>query len=273
MKTLFKIFCNGTEKFGKFFLLSLKYNFNLLVPLEMTNYRHNMRLSANFESSGLLLKGLNKLFSPNERWVLSRNTLDSTGYNYTTFEKLEFTWLYSFKINANNTLSTRMTAGAIVALDKDSYLPYEKGFYLGTSNSMRGWGYRGLGPGSYEHGKDSLFTGDVKIELNLEYRGTIYRSFKFGIFADLGNIWLSRKNDDMPGAEFKFNRFYKELAFDAGIGLRIDLDFLVLRVDYAVPFYDPTRGSVGRWINKRWMEGPHPIRWGEGLKIAIGYAF
>lgn len=261
------------EKFGKFFLLSLKYNFNLLVPLELTNYRHNMRLSANFESSGLLLKGLNKLFSPNERWVLSRNTLDSTGYNYTTFEKLEFTWLYSFKINANNALSTRMAVGAMIPLDKDSYIPYERGFYMGTSNSMRGWGYRGLGPGSYAHGRDSLFTGDVKIELNLEYRGTIYRSFKFGLFADLGNIWLSRKNEDMPGAEFNFHRFYKELALDAGVGLRIDLDFLVIRVDYAVPIYDPTRSDVGRWINAQWENAPHPIKWAEGLKVAIGYAF
>lgn len=261
------------NRFGKFFLLSLKYNLNLLVPLEVTNFRHNMRLSANFESSGLLLKGLNRLISPNERWVLSRNSLDSSGYNYTSFEKLEFTWLYSFKINANNTFSTRMTAGAIIPLDDESYMPYERGFYMGTSNSMRGWGYRGVGPGSYEHGRDSLFTGDIKLELNFEYRGTIYRTLKYGIFADVGNIWLSRECADMPGAEFKFKRFYRELAFDAGIGIRIDLDFLVLRVDYAIPFYDPTRGSVGKWINSRWLEGRHAIHWGEGLKIAIGYAF
>lgn len=261
------------EKFGKFFLLSLKYNFNLWVPLEVTNYRHNMRLSANFESSGLLLKGLNALFSPNERWVLSRNTLDSSGYNYTTFERLEFTWLYSYILNAKNTISTRLTAGAIIPLDKESYLPYERGFYMGTSNSMRGWGYRGLGPGSYERGRDSLFTGDVKIEWNLEYRGTIYQTFKYGIFADVGNIWLSKKNDDMPGADFDFHRFYKELAIDAGIGIRIDLDFLVIRVDYALPIYDPTRSSIGRWINKNWMSGPRALRWGDGLKVAIGYAF
>jgi len=262
------------NKFGKFIMLSLKYNFDFLVPFSFEKRQHNMRMSVNFESSGLFLKGLNAIFKPGERWVLSRNHLDDEGYNYTTFEKLEYTWNYTYKINSNNTVAMRMNAGAIVPLDKDSYVPYERGFYLGTSNSMRGWSYRGLGPGSYEHGKDSLFTGDVKIEANLEYRGTLYRSFKYGIFADLGNIWLTRNHTDMPGAEFKLNRFYKELALDVGIGLRLDFDFLVFRLDIAVPLYDPTRTSVGRWLNNRWFdEGPRNYRLAQGVKFAIGYAF
>lgn len=261
------------DKFGKFMLMSLKYNFNFLVPFSSEKRNHNMRLSINAESSGLLLKGLNALFTKDHRWVFNRNALDSTGYNYTTYEKLEFTWNYTYKINRNNAIAMRMNAGAIIPLDKDSYVPYERGFYLGTSNSMRGWGYRGLGPGSYEHGKDSLFTGDIKFEFNLEYRGTIYRSFKYALFSDIGNIWLSRKYDDMPNAEFAFNRFYKELAVDLGVGIRLDFDFFVIRVDYAVPIYDPTRMSRGSVINSRWLSGSHRFNWFDGLKIAIGYAF
>ena len=161
-----------------------------------------MHLSVNAESCGTILMGLNKLISPNERWVIGRNQLDSTGYNYTAFEKVDILWNYTYTINNDNAIAMRSDVGFIIPLDKDSYIPYEKGFYLGTSNSMRGWSYRGLGPGSYQHGEDTLYTGDIKIEVNLEYRGTIYRSFKYGIFADVGNIWLSRKNDDMPGAEF-----------------------------------------------------------------------
>lgn len=261
------------NKFGKFMLLSLKYNFNYLVPFSSEKRNNNMRLSINFESSGLLLKGLNALFTPDHRWIINQNSLDSTGYNYSTFEKLEFTWNYTYKINSNNAFATRVNAGAIVPLDKDSYVPYEKGFFMGTSNSMRGWGYRGLGPGSYEHGRDSLFTGDIKIEWNIEYRGTIYRSFKYGIFSDIGNIWLSRKSDDMPNAEFAFDRFYKEFAINVGLGIRLDFDFFVIRVDYAVPIHDPARTSQGCWINENWMSGPHKLRWGDGLKVAIGYAF
>ena len=262
------------NKFGKFFLLSFKYSMNYLVPFAITRNNHNMRISVNFESSGLLLKGLNTLFTPDHRWTISRNSLDSTGYSYSTFEKIETTWNYTYKFNKNNSIATRLSAGAMIPLDKDSYIPYERGFYLGTSNSMRGWGYRGLGPGAYEHGKDSLYTGDIKIEWNLEYRGTLYKSFKFGIFTDIGNIWLARKSDDMPNAEFAFNRFYKELAIDVGVGLRLDFNFLIFRVDYAVPIYDPTRTSLGPWINWRWLVNPsRPFRWGNGIKIAIGYAF
>ena len=127
---------------------------------------------------------------------------------------------------------------------------------------------------SYEHGRDSLFTGDVKIELNLEYRGTLYRSFKYGIFADAGNIWLTRDYGDMEGANFDIRRFYKEFALDAGVGLRLDFGFFVIRVDYAVPLYDPTRTSIGRWINKKWfINDGRRLALQNGLKFAIGYAF
>ena len=262
------------NKFGKFVLFSAKYTFNYLIPVSLESRRHNMHLSVSAESCGTLLLGLNKLFSPNERWVLSRNNLDSLGYNYTTFEKIDVLWNYTYTIDNLNSIAMRSDMGFILPIDKDSHIPYEKGFYMGTSNSMRGWSYRGLGPGSYVHGEDTLYTGDIKLEFNLEYRGTIYRSFKYGIFADVGNIWLARKNDDMPGAEFSFKRFYKELAVDAGVGLRLDFNFFVIRVDYAVPIYDPTRSDEqGRVINSEWLHSPHRYRIFQGLKIAIGYAF
>lgn len=260
-------------KFGKYLLLSLKYNFDYLVPISLEKPNHKMRLSLKFESSGLLLKALNAMFAPDHRWVLCKNSLDSVGYEYTTYEKLEATWHYSYKINKNNSIATRLNVGGIVPIDKASEIPYERGFYVGTSNSMRGWGYRGLGPGSYEHGKDSLFTGDIKFEWNFEYRGTLYRSFKYGLFTDIGNIWLARKHEGMEGAEFSFARFYKELAVDVGVGIRLDFDFFVIRIDYAVPIYDPTRRIQGVWINKDWNSGERKMKWGNGIKVAIGYAF
>ena len=263
------------NKFGKFLLISAKYNFNYLVPMSLESRKHNMNLSLICESSGLLIKGLNAIFSPNEHWVLAKNVLDSVGYDYSTFEKVNLIWNYTYTINNNNAFAMRVDIGGIIPLDKYSYIPYEKGFYLGTSNSMRGWSYRGLGPGSYKHSSDSLYTGDIKMEFNIEYRGTIYRSVKFGIFADIGNIWLSRKEEDMPGAEFSFKRFYKELALDAGIGLRLDLKFLVIRLDYALPIYDPTRrDEYGLFFNANWIKkDPRGFNFFDGLKLAIGYAF
>lgn len=233
-----------------------------------------MHLSVSCESSGALLRALNAIFTPEKRWVLSKNKLDSLGYDYTTFEKVDVLWNYTYSINKDNAIATRAEMGFVIPIDKDSYIPYEKGFYMGTSNSMRGWGYRGLGPGSYQHGRDTLYTGDIKIEFNIEYRGTLYRSFKYAIFTDVGNIWLSKKYDDMPGADFSFTRFYKELAVDVGIGLRLDFDFFVIRLDYAVPIYDPMRSSEqGKTINIKWLDPPHSLRFSQGLKLAIGYAF
>jgi hypothetical protein len=262
------------EKFGKFFLLSSKYSFNFLVPKFMDSRKHNMHLLVNCESSGLLLKGLNALFSPNERWILSANGLDDEGYEYSTFEKVDVQWNYTYTINNDNSVAMRADMGAMIPLDKYSVIPYERGFFMGTSNSMRGWGYRGLGPGSYQRKDDTLYTGDIKLELNIEYRGTLYRSFKYALFVDAGNIWLSRKADDMPGAEFSFKRFYKEIAVDVGAGLRLDFDFFVIRIDYAVPIYDPNRSDEqGRLINGKWLKPPHRWRFGNGFKLAIGYAF
>ena len=84
----------------------------------------------------------------------------------------------------------------------------------------------------------------------------------------------ARKSEDMPGAEFSFKRFYKEFAVDVGVGLRLDFDFFVIRVDWALPIYDPTRGDAqGRVINSEWMHNPHRLRLANGLKLAIGYAF
>lgn len=264
------------NKFGKFFLLSFKYNMNFLVPFNIESKHHSMRVSVSMESSGLVLKGLNQLFSPDRRWTINLfKHEDDMSYNYSVFEKVEATWNYTYRVDKKNSFATRLSLGAIIPLDKESQIPYERGFYVGTSNSMRGWGYRGLGPGSYEHKKDSLYTGDIKIEWNIEYRGPIYKAFKFGVFCDVGNIWLAKKNDDMPNAEFAFNRFYKELAIDVGVGLRLDFNFLVFRLDYALPIYDPTRSSDGSWVNIRWLSdnATRPFRFRDGFKLAIGYAF
>ena len=122
------------------------------------------------------------------------------------------------------------------------------------------------------------YTGDVKLEMNLEYRGTIYKAFKYGVFVDAGNVWLSRPYEGMKDAEFSFKRFYKELALCAGVGIRLDFNFFIIRLDYAVPFYDPRLKEYGGpWINKEWMAAKDKDSklwyWAQGFKFAIGHAF
>ena len=158
-------------------------------------------------------------------------------------------------------------------------MPFEKSFYLGGSNSMRAWDYRTLGPGSYyneanENLKNDIRTGDMKIEMNFEYRGTLYKFIKYGVFVDAGNIWLTHKDEDMPNAEFNFRRFYKEIALGAGVGIRLDFNFFIIRVDAAVPIYDPGKAEGDHWIGvaptdkgRMWLNRPINIIFG------IGHAF
>ena len=259
------------KRFDQFFLLSFKYNFNYVVPFKKYKQKNNMRFTLLFESSGLLLTGLNALFTPNERWTMG-------DYKYICYEGLEFIFKYSRTINDNNSFAMRVNAGVKLPLGSESTIPYELGYYLGGSSSMRGFPYRRVGPGAYYGGRRVEYTGDVKFELNLEYRGTIYKAFKYGVFIDAGNVWMSRKYGGMENAEFNFKRFYKELAFCAGVGIRLDFNFFIIRLDYAVPFYDPRlEFAGGPWINKKWTEGRNKIDklwyWAQGFKFAIGHAF
>jgi outer membrane protein assembly factor BamA len=165
-----------------------------------------------------------------------------------------------------------MNIGLALPLFNSKDIPFEKSFYLGGANSMRAWGFRALGPGSYYTENYMQRTGDVKLEMNLEYRGTIYKAIKFGIFADMGNVWLYRPYKDMPNADFQFNRFYKEIALGAGFGLRFDFNFFILRLDYGIPIYDPSKPMNNHWINQSWTKNKL-WKWGQGFQFAIGHAF
>jgi outer membrane protein assembly factor BamA len=131
-------------------------------------------------------------------------------------------------------------------------MPYIKQFFAGGPNSLRGWGFRRLGPGgydTYELNQNSLDqTGDIKFEFNVEYRFNIFKSFKGALFSDLGNVWLIKEDPSKPLANFDSKRFAKELAWDVGMGLRMDLSFFVMRFDVGFALYDPAFPEGDRWI-------------------------
>ena len=146
-------------------------------------------------------------------------------------------------------------------------LPFERSFYGGGSNGLRGWLYRTVGPGGYApESEDIEKTGDLQLELNAEYRFPIYNIFNGAVFVDAGNVWAYHPNESMPNAEFKFNSFYKQLALDAGIGIRIDVSFLMIRIDFAYAMRNPYPDENGNY----W-------RFGKGknfrMQMGIGYPF
>ena len=109
-------------------------------------------------------------------------------------------------------------------------------------------------------------TGDIQLEVNAEYRFPIYNIFNGAVFVDAGNVWGFYPNEDMPNAEFRFNSFYKQLALDAGVGLRIDVSFLIIRLDFAYAMRNPFPDETGNY----W-------RFGKGknlrMQMGIGYPF
>ena len=250
------------RKYEENVLFALNYTFNYTHPTKSSRNRFTIRLL--FESSGTLLTGINALFkmpkNDNGAWTFC-------GMNYATYQMAEIDLRYSHVINNKNSVATRFNFGIGIPILNSKVMPFEKSFYLGGANSMRAWAFRTLGPGSYySESRRTERSGDIKIEMNAEYRGTIYKFIKYGIFADIGNIWLVKKDEQMLNAEFKLNRFYKELALATGVGLRLDFNFFIIRIDMALPIYDPNEQEANRWINKNVFKKLY-------IPFAIGYAF
>ena len=214
----------------------------------------------------------------------TENRTDTTQY----FQYLKFTTDFRrhITINETNGVATRLNFGIAYPYGKNQTLPYEKFFFAGGSNSIRAWPPRRLGPGSFKPQlnenpeKDGMFDysvekpGEILIEANIEYRSKLVGFIDWAAFVDVGNVWNFYENPEFPGADFKFNRFYKEIAVGMGLGLRLNFSFLVIRFDYGIKMYDPARDEGERWLGgnlspTNWRGEPGQALW----NIAIGYPF
>jgi outer membrane protein assembly factor BamA len=257
------------NKFHEFFIPSARYMLNYVVRDKNAVPIFNINFS--FETAGLMLYAINAAVSRDKIWTVF-NTFD-----YGTYEKFDFNLTHIKIMNKNNAFATRFIFGMAIPFRKGAIIPFERSFFVGGSNSMRGWTFRQLGPGGYYHETTDFImerVGDMKLELNLEYRGTIYKAFKFGVFSDIGNVWLLSKYEDMPNAEFSFKTFYKQIAACVGVGLHLDFSFFIIRLDYGLPIYDPSNPIGNYWINKQWFNKDNKWWSGtQGIQFGIGYAF
>ena len=223
---------------------------------------HYMRF--NFESSGNLLYAIDELvkLEPNDE---GNYTLFGIRYaQYLRFDTDLRKYLY---IDRDNQIAMRAIFGIGVPYGNSNSLPFEKGFYGGGANGMRGWELKTLGPGIYKSASSTKYEvmGDIKLEANIEYRFPIYSILKGALFADIGNVWLLNSSDVYPGGTFDFSNFYKQFALDAGLGFRLDFEFFVIRVDGALPIKDP--GAEEEWVIKKARFAD--VMWNFG----IGYPF
>jgi outer membrane protein assembly factor BamA len=191
---------------------------------------------------------------------------------------------HNIDYNKKNQLVFRLYGGAgyaygLTSTGYEHTLPFFKAFYAGGPNSMRAWQVRNLGLGSSKYYSNTLSQydlrfGDVKLEGNVEYRfllGTLFGiKFKSAVFTDIGNIWSWQpiSNDSTGvGSDFHLNSFYKQLAYDAGTGLRMDFNYFLIRLDWAYKIKDP-QALIG---SDSWF---YKLSLGSGqLQLGINYPF
>ena len=148
---------------------------------------------------------------------------------------------------------------------------------MGGANSIRAFTVRSIGPGRFHPADNSAYsyvdeTGDIKLEANLEYRFRLLSNMFGGnlngaVFLDAGNVWLMREDEARPGAKFTFKRFFDNIALGTGVGIRYDLSFLILRLDWGIALHVPYETSRSGYYNiPRFKDG-------QGLHFAIGYPF
>lgn len=194
------------------------------------------------------------------------------GIPYAEYVKADFDFAPYYRFDDWNTLAAHIALGVAVPYGNSFVLPFEKRYYGGGANSVRGWSTRTLGPGAYDNEQNRYDfankTGDIKLDLSIEFRRKLTNLFELAGFVDAGNIWTIKKYVSQPGGYFELKNFYKDIALSYGVGLRIDLNFLLLRLDTGMKAYDPAMPAGEKWSLIR----PNFSR-DFALHFAIGYPF
>lgn len=233
---------------------------------ESYNNFYNVRASA--EIAGNLLYGIS--------YGTNANTDANGSYllgniPFAQYVKADFDFSYTHVVDKKNSIVYHLGLGTGVPYLNSTILPFEKRYYGGGANSVRGWSARSLGPGSYNAGSSIDYmkqSGDIKLDLNLEYRTKLVWLLELAAFIDAGNIW-TLKDEGQPGGQFKFDQFYKQIALGYGIGIRLNFDYFVLRLDWGLKAFDPSRGDGERW---RFVPGWNILK-DTALHFAVGYPF
>lgn len=222
----------------------LRYNYEDLFIMRMgfglTYNDGTHALKANIETAGNVLQGLAKAaqFKRNEQ---GKYTLFNIAF--AQYVKMDLDYTHLFYIDDRNTLAIHAALGVAWPYGNSEVLPFEKRYFAGGANSLRGWGVRELGPGRYRGSKGRIDfinqTGDMKLDLSAEYRTHLFWKLHGAAFVDAGNIWTLRNYADQPGGQFRFNRFYKDLAVAYGLGVRLNFDYFILRLDMGMKAINP----------------------------------
>ena len=207
------------------------------------------------------------------RWAKA-NKSDEGQYNilgnpFAQYVKGDIDYAQTRQISAKGTIAFHVGLGAAYPYGNSTVMPFEKRYYAGGPNSVRGWSTRYLGPGSYNQdvNNPSTHVGDLNFITSFEYRHKWIKWLELAAYVDAGNVWTLREYDNQPGGMFEFSDFYKEIALGTGIGVRLDLGFLIVRLDTGKKVYDPAKEEGKRWVLFDKFGG------NSAFYLAIGYPF
>ena len=211
------------------------------------NYGTNAYIiRASVETAGNLLYGISNMSKASRNEDGQYTLFDNA---YAQYVKGDFDFSKSFVINKANSLALHFGLGIAYPYANSTILPYEKRYFSGGANSVRGWNVRELGPGSFlgNDGKIDFInqTGDLKLDMNIEYRTHLFWKFDGAVFVDAGNIWTLRDYPDQPGGQFRFDTFWRQIAVAYGLGVRLNFNYFILRLDGGMkaihPAYEDSR--------------------------------
>jgi outer membrane protein assembly factor BamA len=230
--------------------------------------QHLYTIRFNAESSGNVLNGIASLSGKKKN---DDGQYKLFGNTFAQYVKADIDFAETVQLNPVSGLAFHTAFGWACPYGNSSILPFEKRYYAGGPNSIRGWRTRYLGPGSFNlgtPGDPTTHVGDISFAASVEYRYKVLGWLEPAFFVDCGNIWTIRNYPNQPGGLFKWDAFYKELAVGTGIGLRFDLGFFILRLDAGTRVYDPVCSGNNRFVllnNKFWHNS--------AAYLAIGYPF
>ena len=222
----------------------LKYNYEDLfivkTGINVSYNTNNQAFRTNIEVGGNVLNAISHITKANKN---SDGQYTLFKIAYAQYVKGDFDYTHLLQLDVKNQLALHFGLGIAFPYGNSNILPFEKRYFSGGANSVRGWNVRELGPGKFR-GSDGKIdfinqTGDMKLDMNVELRTALFWKFNGAFFIDAGNIWTLKNYKDQPGGQFKFDTFLKQLAVAYGLGLRVNFDYFIVRLDCGMKAINP----------------------------------
>ena len=222
----------------------LRYNYEDLfitkIGFGYSVTKGNTAFKSNIETSGNLLSLASRMWNAKKDELGHYQVFNIA---FAQYVKCDLDLSHVLMIDKNNQLVFHAGLGVAYPYGNSTVMPFEKRYFSGGANSVRGWTVRSLGPGQYKEqdGRINFInqTGDMKLDLNAEYRTYLFWKFNGALFVDAGNIWTIRQYDEQPGGQFSFKDFPRQLAVSYGLGLRLNFDYFILRFDLGMKAVNP----------------------------------